>query len=61
MNICIITSRFYPQLVGSATMAYIISKKLAERGHSVTVITDTNLKNDLESHKHPFNLIYRWF
>lgn len=43
MKICIVSARFYPQLVGSGTSAYVIASELSNRGHDVTVITDESL------------------
>lgn len=58
MKICIITARFYPQLVGSGTSAYVIANELSRRGHEVTVLTDASLQ-DVSSHAGlPFTIRY---
>lgn len=49
MRICIISSRFYPQLVGSGTSAYVMARELCNLGHDVTVLTDASLRED-DSH-----------
>lgn len=48
MRILIVSSRFYPQIVGSGTTAYITADELARRGHEVTVLTDSNIRSLLE-------------
>ncbi len=39
MNICMLSSEFPPDLGGISTYVHNLSKKLIERGHTVTVIT----------------------
>lgn len=58
MKVCIISSRFYPQLVGSGTSAYVIASELAQRGHSVTVLVDSGLKGERAHESLPFRIEY---
>lgn len=44
MRICLVSSRFFPSIVGSGTSAYLTAKELSRRGHSVTVFTDRALE-----------------
>lgn len=39
MNICVVNTLFPPHVSGTARSAFLLSKKLAEAGHAVTVIT----------------------
>lgn len=58
MRICIISTRFYPQIVGSGMAAYLMAQKLSERGHEVTVITDSRLKRSFNNLSVPFEVEY---
>ncbi len=58
MNVCFISSRFYPQLVGSGTSAYVITKELQDRGHQVTVLTDESLRGEASHAKLAFSVEY---
>lgn len=58
MNICIISSRFYPQLVGSGTSAFVIASELCKRGHNVTVLTDMSLKDEPSHRALGFSIEY---
>jgi glycogen synthase len=58
MQVCIISSRFFPQIVGSGTSAYIMAMGLAERKHDVTVITDESLRQSHGTKSFPFKLLY---
>jgi len=60
MKICIISSRFYPKLVGSGTIAYLIAETLTRRGHEVTVLTDQTVRNLREGMNivYPFSVHY---
>lgn len=58
MRVCLISSRFFPQIVGSGTSAYVIASQLAKRGHHVTVLTDSGLKQLHRMYDMPFELRY---
>lgn len=58
MKICIISSRFYPQLVGSGTSAYTMAKELHNRGHEITVLTDVSLRESASHTKLGFSVKY---
>lgn len=58
MKLCIVTSRFYPQLVGSGTSAYVIAREMSKRGHDVTVLTDAALAKEHTGTKLEFNIRY---
>lgn len=58
LRVCIVSARFYPQVVGSGTAAYSIAHALATRGHTVTVITDYALKAQHTDRSFPFSLEY---
>lgn len=58
MRITLVSSRFFPQLVGSGTSAYTIAKGLSERGHEVTVLTDSSLRALHRSQPLPFVVRY---
>lgn len=58
MKICIITSRFYPQLVGSGTAAYVMANELSRRGHDITVLTDASLRDNSSHVGLPFAISY---
>lgn len=58
MKVCILSARFYPQIVGSGTTAYMYAKGLHDRGHQVTVITDETIKDLLGDEQMPFGVRY---
>jgi len=57
-TVCIVSARFYPQVVGSGTAAYSVAKGLAAAGHKVIVITDYALKRFHKNHVLPFSIRY---
>lgn len=58
MKILLVSERFYPQVVGSGTSAYLIAKELVNLGHEVSVATDTKIKALLGREKLPFDMYY---
>lgn len=58
MRVCIISSRFFPQIVGSGTCAYMIASQLAKREHEVTVLTDGTLEKLHTTLDMPFKVGY---
>lgn len=58
MKICIISARFYPQIVGSGTTVYMYANELAKRGHDITVVTDGYIKELLGTAEVPFTMKY---
>jgi len=44
MKILIISSRFYPQVVGSGTSVFLIAKQLHDNGWDVSVITEQEVE-----------------
>jgi len=44
MKILIISSRFYPQVVGSGVSAFLIAKQLHDNGWDVSVIADQGIQ-----------------
>lgn len=58
MKICILTERFYPQVVGSGTSAYLLAKGLLTKGHHVTVITDASIRKLKGASELPFDMVY---
>jgi hypothetical protein len=58
MNLCIVTARFFPQLVGSGTSAFILAREIQLRGHSVTVLTDASLRGNPEHKSLAFGVRY---
>lgn len=58
MKICLISSRFYPQLVGSGTSAFVIASELARRGHNVTVLVDGSMRGEKSHANLPFSVCY---
>lgn len=58
MKILLISERFYPQVVGSGTSAYLIAKELFNRGHEITVATDLAIKSLLGKEELPFKMCY---
>lgn len=59
MNVCIVSSRFYPQLVGSGTSAYLTARELARNGHRVTVLVDAEIQKILvDQQTLPFTVRY---
>lgn len=57
-SICIVSARFYPQVVGSGTSAYLLACRLAKNGHEVTVITDQALEELHHNQTFPFAVQY---
>lgn len=43
------SSRFYPQIVGSGMSAFVIARGLHQLGHQVTVLTDESIKMELST------------
>lgn len=58
MKICVVSARFYPQLVGSGTSAYVIASELSKRGHDVVVLTDASLRGESSHFSLPFRIEY---
>lgn len=58
MNILLVSERFYPQVVGSGTSAYLIAKELVNLGHKVSVATDAKIKLLLGRERLPFDMYY---
>ena len=58
MKICLISSRFYLQLVGNGTSVFVIASELAQRKHDITVLVDGSMRGE-ESHASlPFSICY---
>lgn len=53
-----VSERFYPQVVGSGTSAYLIAKELVNLGHKVSIATDESIKTLLGKEKLPFEMLY---
>lgn len=58
MKICIVSARFYPQIVGSGTTVYMYANELAKRGHAITIITDGHIQKLLNGTEMPFTMKY---
>lgn len=58
MKILLVSERFYPQVVGSGTSAYLIAKELLKLGHEVSIATDESVKKLLGKEKLPFDMFY---
>lgn len=58
MKILLVSERFYPQVVGSGTSAYLIAKELFKLGHDVSIATDESIKSLLGKEKLPFKMFY---
>lgn len=57
-KIGVVSARFYPQVVGSGTSAYMTACTLARNGHEVTVITDASLQGSHRNCNFPFKVVY---
>lgn len=58
MKILIISSRFYPQVVGSGTSAFLVAKQLHDNGWDVSVIADQEVGKLSEAKNIPFKMFY---
>lgn len=58
LHILIISSRFYPQLVGSGTSAFLMAEDLVKQGHRVTVLTDESVQLAAKSAPYDFEVGY---
>lgn len=58
MKIFFYSGQFYPKIVGSGTVAYLIAKELAKRGHEITVAVDKEIQLISKKTNYPFTVLY---
>lgn len=58
MKILFISGQFYPKIVGSGTIAYLIAKELAHRGQEITVAVDSEIQDIACGVNYPFRVVY---
>lgn len=58
MKILFVSGQFYPKIVGSGTIAYLMAKELASRGHDITVAVDREIQDLSYAVHYPFHVVY---